>query len=330
MTAARVDELRNARRIPQVALQKYNNLRSRNADVLICAFEGNQDVIFYDAAFSQVVQNIKYTSMVCKGKDQVLGLRSLLSKNLAAETDSVAYFVDRDYDDLKGQEPSSNLYCTPAYSIENFLVSQETLIKFLRCEYGCFDEDAEEDVNNICKLFEERMHEFMDAMRTPNRLLHYARSVGLSIGSVENDIKKYVRITLSKVESATLDCDLYKLIGFTAPPDVNSLAKYETEFDCLEPMFRWRGKFVYLFFKKFLAEVKEDRGRRPPTYFKQRAAISFDPAGEITRTIVATIQLPDCMVEFIKNIFQATLVLQRMSVLKKQNLKLCALQHPLQ
>ena len=56
----RIDRMRASRAAPAVALQEYNNLRSKIPGKLIFSFEGFEDVIYYWS----VVEKIKFSAFV--------------------------------------------------------------------------------------------------------------------------------------------------------------------------------------------------------------------------------------------------------------------------
>lgn len=299
MSDLRVVQMRDARRIPQVALQRYNALRSKNAGRLVCAFEGAEDVTFYEVAFRRVRDDLSHSALVCNGKDQVLGLRSLLRSNVAAANDPVAFFIDHDFDGFKGHADGADIYCTPTYSIENMCVDVDVLTSLLRAEFKCSDESADDDIRAITGIFEARKAEFLAAMEFPNRMLFYARRTRVKLAPVENDLRKYINVSLTQVRPVADAAEMLKLVGFSDAPDLLLVENEAIAFGELDPVNQWRGKFIYSFFRKILSEIKEDRGRRPPTHFAKRANVTFDPASDITRAIASMIKLPTCLISFI-------------------------------
>lgn len=295
MSAERIDSLRAARDKSQIQLQRYNTFRTRHAGQMICAFEGDEDVPFYATMTGKVSTDIRYVPWVCKGKDNVLRLREILARNVAADSHLVRYFIDHDFDGLKGHPPGANLYVTPCYSIENLMVGRATLEELLCAEYKCHDEHAAQDIANIGQLFDQRWQEFIEGMREANRLLFSARIHGVVLGNVDNDIKKYLAIKLDGIAPLASADDVHSLIGYSSAPDAGHLAASEGAFDALDPLKDWRGKFVFAFFRRFLALLKEDRGTKAPVYFTCRANMSFNPDGDIIRALASTIMVPECL-----------------------------------
>ncbi len=303
MSAERLDALREARQRAPVVLQRYNNLRSRVSGKLVCAFEGPDDVAFYDAMLPRIKADFEHIPFVCSGKDKVLQLREILQRNVAADSKLVLYFIDRDFDGSKGHDEGSDLYITPCYSIENLIVGSAMLTRLLRGEYRCNDEHAETDVAAICQLFEERLAEFHAAMHEVNFLLFFARKNMLRLASIDNDIRKYISISLATISLKVNTAEIAKLLGYDAAPDPAALQPLASDFAMLNPLLDWRGKFLFAFFRKFLAAIREDRGTKKPNipqHFKGRADVNFQPEGDIVRNLASMINVPDCLRRFIE------------------------------
>lgn len=298
MSAARIEKLRAGRNNEQVQLQSYNNFRSRQGGKLVCAFEGHDDVTFYETMFGKISANIRYVPYVCLGKDKVLQLRQILARNVASDSHLMRYFIDHDFDGLKGQPFDDNLYVTPCYSIENLLVGQAVLEGLLRAEYRCHDEYAAQDVAVIGKLFEDRVSEFISCMRDVNCWLHSARTQGIILGEMKDDIEKYLRISLKAITTNAQAGELQVLIGYASAPDVTKLTASLPAFEALDPMKDWRGKFWFAFFRKFLKLLKDDRGTKNPQYFTQKAGMSFNADCDIIRSLASMIAVPQCLHQF--------------------------------
>lgn len=293
----RVEQMRQGRNIPQVTLQRYNQLRSRCPGRIICAFEGFDDVTFYDVMFKRIA-SFEYVPLVCKGKDKVLDLRVLLARNTAEDSDKVRYFVDHDFDGLKGHSPGGDLYCTPSYSFENLLVSRNVLESLLRSEYRCSDENGDLDIRKIGEIFGARLAEFIEYIREANHLIYLARITGVRLKEIQEDLKKYVLIRLDCIVPATDPEELPALVGYEYAPQAADLLTCVGAFNELDPVLHWRGKFLFAFFRKFLAELKEDRGSNLPKYFTQRSNMNFSPGSDVVRPLASMIPVPECLRAF--------------------------------
>jgi hypothetical protein len=302
MSEDRTEKLRKAREIPQVELQKYHLLRSKNGTKLICAFEGHDDVTFYDTIFNNINPNIKYAPFVCNGKDKVLALRDILARNVASDAALVRFLVDADFDGLKGKLPGSDIYLTPCYSIENLLVGRPILEKLLRGEFRCHDEHGDADIENIGNLFELRLTEFNACMREANQLLFFARTTDIKLAPIDDKLTaKYLSMSLKPITVVGSHAQLCTLLGYENPPDASALSVCKQAFDLLDPSMDWRGKFLFAFFRKFLSHIKDDRGTKTPVHFKKKGNMTFSPENDIIRTLTTLIAVPECLRAFVSN-----------------------------
>lgn len=294
------ERMRSARDRGVVALQRYNTLRATHPEIPVLALEGDDDPIFYQTSIRAIESTFEWKPLVCKGKDHVLSLRALLKRNLDSDANKTFYLIDNDFDGTKGHSIGPDLYVTPTYSIENFLVTENALRELLVGEYKCSDGD--ETVECIVTIFLERLDEFNEAMRLANQALHHCRTQGIKANSVENKIKKYVRIDLSKIEIRYTVEDLPRLVGVAENFHISQLEHTKINFELLDPIQNWRGKYLMAFFIEFLALLQEDRCQKEPTYFRGKRPINFNPKTSIVRTLSSICPPPTSLRTFIAGI----------------------------
>ncbi len=294
------DRMRAARERGVVFLQGYNTLRSKYPGNVVLAVEGDDDPIFYKTSIRAINPALGWVPFVCYGKDNVLSLRALLERNTDVDALNTYFMVDKDFDQLKGHDPSPNLYCTPVYSIENLMVTSSVFEELLIGEYKCAAES--DDVAKLKAVFEARLLEFFEAMALANRALHFCRVKGVGSGSVDNRIKQYVAISLDGVSAKYDKDDLGRLVGLPEDVDISSCADTYAAFLTLEPMNDWRGKFILLFFVEFLAQLQEDRCTAKPKMFGQRRKVTFNPKSSIVRVLSSMIVPPPCLAHFVERI----------------------------
>jgi len=294
------DRMRAARQKGVVALQGYNTLRSKYPGKIVLAVEGDDDPIFYKTSIRAINPAFEWTPLVCKGKDKVLSLRVLLGRNTDVDALNTYFMVDKDFDQLKGHDPSPNLYCTPVYSIENLLVTTGVFQELLIGEYKCGAES--DDIEKLTAVFAARLIEFFEAMALANRALHFCRVKGVKSGSVDNRIKQYVAISLDGVSAKYDEEDLGELVGLPEGVDIRSCEDTDTAFSTLDPLNDWRGKFTLFFFVEFLAQLQEDRCIAEPKMFEERRKITFNPKSSIVRILSSMIVPPPCLARFVERI----------------------------
>lgn len=292
------DRMRAARERGVVALQSYNILRSKVSEGVIIALEGGDDPIYYSTTIKMANPDFHWTPLVCNGKDHVLALRELISRNLGETIGKTFFIVDKDFDGLKAYGPHDNTYCTPGYSFENCLVSDHVLIQLLAGEFRC--EPMGDEIACVVECFHQRLGEFLDAIRLANQTLHYCRIKGLRSGSVENKIRKYVKVTLESVTQQYDVGDLPTLVGLPEEEGTDGLSGTSAQFDALRPVEDWRGKFLMGFFIEFLSHLQEDRGKSTPQFFNSRKSISFSPRSSIVRVLSSITGPTDCLKDFVE------------------------------
>lgn len=309
MSTGKIEKMREARESPVVILQEYNTFRSNCAKALVCCFEGFDDVSFYSVVFRMVRPTLLFKPFVCKGKGRVLKLRDILSRNQTHVSDLNVFFIDKDFDGLRGYASGDDLYCTETYSFENLLVTENVLERLLITEFRCVNEDAS-DIPVIMDLFRKRYDEFVLAMRIANAILFFCRKNQVATKGLENKIERYVKVSLSSVTSLACFDATVLLLGIKSdanrdgkiPVTEQAVESTKEEFELIPPYTGWRGKFAYGFFIKFLSALKEDRGGACPTYFSQRAKMQFDPRGNIISALATSINIPDSLRNFITKI----------------------------
>lgn len=294
------DRMRKARSRDVVVLQEYNTLRSKFPGIVIIAVEGDDDPIYYQTSIRAVRPDLSWVPFVCSGKDRVLALRVQLARNSDADAGKTFFVVDKDFDGLKGHEPGENLYCTPGYSIENALISISVFEELLLGEFRCSPKSVE--IDSLKSLFKDRLNEFLIAIKLANKALHYCRTKRVRSGSVENQIKKYVKVTLDLVEARYDERDLTSLVGLPEDVLISQLAETEAEFEALDPMNDWRGKYILAFFVELLAQLQEDRCAAQPQKFEKKRKVSFNPRSSIVRNLSSIVRPPNCFEEFVMKI----------------------------
>ncbi|WP_339486890.1 DUF4435 domain-containing protein [Pseudomonas sp. RL_5y_Pfl2_70] len=292
-----VASLRQARHIPQVALQQYMVLRSKALDDFVCVFEGQEDYPYYDTIFRKIRDDFSFKPLIVNGKDQVLGLRNLLLQRESPAEKKVAYFIDRDFDGYKNSQPSENIYCTDGYSIENNLCSVSILPPLLASEYLCHKYEEDDRIPLIVAVFRERLAEFSSLMRETNRIIYFARQNSIRLQGVENQITKYLDISLGSITSK--EGSKLELLGWPEEVDPGIIPCEIPDFEQLHSIKDWRGKFVLGVFVELLHHLKNDRCSNAPSLFSRKSGMKFNPKGEIIRTLAILSPVPTCLRSFI-------------------------------
>jgi hypothetical protein len=288
--------MRNARKIPHVALANYNIIRGKNPNQLICVFEGADDLPYYETNFLRVASDVSFSPLIAKGKDQVLGLRELLSKRPSKDI-KLRYFVDRDYDNLKEHPEGDDIYCTEGYSIENHIISNDALRRLLISEYKCGIDTDHEALATTEAEYNNRLEIFIEIMKPVNRAIFYARKESVRLACIEDKLSSYMHFDHDEIRPT--ENDIFTLIGWPAEISKDNISQHDVMFSQLDPTLQWRGKFIYGFFIKMLKLLKDDRTSDAPRYFSKKAGMKFDPNGELIRSLTSMSTIPGSLTEFI-------------------------------
>ncbi len=124
---ALLDDMRKSRDVAAVLKTRLAQLKSGAPDVPVFAFEGPDDKFVYYAWVGRIDRDVRYEPFICNGKAGVLELRRIVRRDLGDIGKGVYFFVDRDFDDLRGEDPWDDLFMTDRYSVENYLVDDQHL-----------------------------------------------------------------------------------------------------------------------------------------------------------------------------------------------------------
>jgi len=290
-----IEKMRASRNNPQVALISYTTVRGKNPEKLICVFEGYEDLPYYETVFNRVGNATAFTSIIAKGKDQVLALRQAL-KNNHYQDNKVRFFVDQDFDGLKGHSVGDDIYVTEGYSIENHLADAGILSSILNSEFKCCADENEDTIKNVNALFDEFLAAFFEIMRPVNQAIFYARTHNVKLKNIEDRIGEYFLFTLERIVDK--NSNHFDLIGWPAGLD-RDVSSVESVFSKMDPHMQWRGKFIFELFVKFLSQLKSDRTSDAPKIFPKKAGVKFDPNGEIIRTLASLSTIPPSLSVFV-------------------------------
>jgi len=297
-----VSRLRKARGSQHNLLRKVIMAKSKPKKLPVLVVEGSDDVTFYMTMINKVRGDYELEYIVADGKKNVLGLRTLVNSNRTGDLSDVKFAVDRDFDELQGHTPGGDIYCTPTYSIENMLVCRRNLNNLLLAEFRCSRDDSADSILNLLTLYDERHREFCSVFHEANRMIFYARNSGVKLNGIEDKVNKYVNIKLHAVTSKVGSGEIATLVGYPEAPSDMELSKIDCDFQKLTPNVDWRGKFFIDFFRTILAQLKEDRCQKKPTYFEKKQTVSFEPGKDMFRMLSSMTNPPECMKDFIFSI----------------------------
>jgi Protein of unknown function (DUF4435) len=292
-----IERMRESRKSPAVLKVALSHLRSRKPEVIVFIFEGVDDLGVYEVWVARIRSQLEYELLPGKGKDQLLAFRDMLGEDKTGLSTRVFFFLDRDFDGLKGRASGPDVFVHDCYSIENILVSNETLDSLLRDEFRCtVDVDTRK---RILDLFTDLRGSFHRAIKDVTIRIYAARKSGIDIGNLTKAITKYVRVEL---------LDVYRLPN-TSPEEFIKVsdgsrtlntAQFSEEFEKLIPQQDYRGKYEMQMFVKWMNLLSEDRCSTAPRVFDARAgSIGNIQSALSLRSLATRSPLPDGLVKFV-------------------------------
>ncbi len=305
MASTVLSRARDSRTSPAVLKARVIAIRSRDANIWIFVYEGADDVGVYEEWIRAIDEQLAFEPVVGSGKDQVLGLRANLQKSQSSLHFRTLYFIDKDFDGLKGRVPGPDLFCTKRYSIENYVVCEEALRSILLDELRCANDgnDPGRAVEQFCLSYDD----FLRTMREVNLRIFAARRSSIRLSAIEDRIHKYVDVNLTNSIIKFKQVDLETLVPAVPRQHIDITLPIETEFNNLDPRHGYRGKFAYGFFRSWVELLAQDRRAAGPRLFAQQSARTTFSANILTlRSLASRMKVPMELRAFIMRATQGT------------------------
>ena len=295
-----LDTLRAARERPAVLKMRLASLKSSHPDALVFALEGPADVSVYSHWIQRLNPQIQYEPFPCNGKWQVLQFREMLRRDLGGLAKKVYFFIDRDFDDYRTYGPDPNTFMTDQYSVENYVVTREVLEELLKDEFQCHAAPCVR--SRLLDEFDARLTEFLNATRSLNFRLFIARRKNFALTkTIPQRVNAIANVTLESVKPTTTPID--DIIAFQGAIDDDEQASLTQEFNSFDPQTRYRGKFAYLFFLKWLEQLATERRSERSERFSAIARTHSVNMAAITLGLLASRSaIPDGLNDFLGSI----------------------------
>lgn len=267
--------------------------------------EGHDDVTFVDAVLGRFNPAARSSSATynSKGKQNVLVLFDLVNESLELNSEEYWFFIDADFDGRRGRSHHAQLWMTPTYSFENLLVSAEVLEALLTAEYRCNDVAGAQDLENVrLNYFEHFLSSYKSVLKFPNLCAYFCMKNGIATHSHDNTITRLISVDFPDLTLSISEEEILAAMPKGDALDRAAVEEYAIEFDAMNPLLNWRGKFLYAGFLSFLEELKRDRGSKAPQYFSNRQSMSFNPRTDAVRALTSVASLPESLISFARSI----------------------------
>ena len=285
---------------PAVLLTKVFSFRSGEENVPIIIFEGKTDIGPYEVWFKRINGDFVYKPILAEGKKQALEFRSHVMSTESKFLESIYFVVDKDFDSLRGEVKTGNIFCTDKYSVENYLVSEGVLRSILNDEFECHDEEV--TVDNIILGFNAQIQRFCELMADVNFRLFLAAQCNIKKESTGSRLSPYIVFSLQDIEKVYSDDDLVHLIPLDREPTPEEIEQSRILFAEVEdPKSEYRGKFLLSFFLGWIDLLSVAR-RNGDIYFNAPTQFSFSRASLTLRSLASRSEMPAELPNFLGSI----------------------------
>jgi hypothetical protein len=263
-----VQKLIRARDNRSVLKTRLLTLDAKLSGEPIFAFEGRDDREAYSAWIRRVDGQLTYEPFECGNKKKTLDLFDLVEVDKSGLKGRVFFFVDRDFDDLQGREVDPSVFLTTRYSVENYLVDTQTLDDILKVELHCHE--APDVRKTVLDLFDTVYSEFLSVTASANERLFIARQLGIKTNPCPNSIQELASVSLGTVTSGSKQP--HEIVQYETEPDTEAVKHLIKKFAVLDPKQRYRGKFSFMFFKKWIEILSCERRATCSDLFPDKTA----------------------------------------------------------
>lgn len=298
----RIETLRRARNAPHVTFASY--LKTRHRFEVMLVFEGIECPTVYMGWVSHTLIGIRTGHLIAQGKRNVLELRDIVRRNSETAEDVIGYIVDRDYDLTPAVDAHSDVYVTGGYAVENELIERSTVERFMSAHFGIVDANDVEDVARALDLYEDLILKYFLSTYLPHKVVFVCRRLSIRC-TPGSDASSFIDWTWGSDEVSPRTTDLAELLEIlkvdeTQVPRLLAALEDDSEFDTLDPMSEWRGKYHLSFVRRFLVGIAGARrdGTMP---FRNRGRVITDPASPSLMSVLASqVQTPQRLRVFLR------------------------------
>jgi len=268
--------------------------------------EGVDDVGVYET-WLQPFANGEFINIVPgSGKEQLLGFRKILKNDQTGLSESIYFFVDKDYDGLQGQELGADIFCTEGYSVENYLGTMLVCKSIIRDELRI--DVTSELFSQLVFLFERALTSLLSELYHINLYIYCCRILGVKLNQNIPHLTELFSISLTGV--TPID-DLTTLINdkLSASREITrgEMQEISSVFSAFNNAHASRGKFIFQFFKKWFHCLSEEIASHPNgSFIQEKVKTKFSPSIITHRSCAARSERPEGFSNFASSAFYSS------------------------
>jgi len=299
-----IERAREGRKSPATLKLKLSQLRSRFNDHPVLILEGVDDIGPYETWINRVSDSTLFKFLPGEGKEQLLGLRTLLTRDETGLRSRVFFAVDRDFDDLIGHDPGSDVFCTDRYSVESYLFADKVVASVFRDEFRLAEHS--EDFDLVMGLYRDLVRTLIEAITPLNFYIYSCRRLGVRFKNPIPKVNTFVFIHVDRIHSIITSELLESELPTIIPIPSERLDNLRDDFQQLEPVSRYRGKFYIQFLYKWLETLAEEARKPSGVVFNNSLSIKFSTASMTLRSLAARSDMPSGFSDFVLGMQSST------------------------
>lgn len=299
-----VQRAREERKSPAALKVRLSQLRSRFQELPILVLEGVDDVGPYEAWINRIADHRTLKMLTGAGKQQLLGLRTLLQRDETGLRARVFFAVDRDFDDLLGQAPGPDIFCTDRYSVENYVIDEHVVASVLRDEFRL--EEGSADFDAAVQAYRNALTELTQALAPVNFRIYCCRRMAVRLLAVVPDVRRLAKINACRVEANITSQLLDDVLPIASELPREAIDELHNEFIKLEPRLRHRGKFFFQFLVAWTERLADEARNPTEAVLKSRLDIKFSSTSLTLRSLCSRTETPVGFRDFVTTMVAPT------------------------
>ena len=304
----RVNKLKELAQAPSVKFMEFMRASSKNADTVICIFEG-EDEKYYSQRLTTCLNSLEWRGINAGGKKNVISLFNSISNHPIYKESRFLCFIDKDFEDWWVNPCPEKIYQTPCYSVENLYMSELVFKRVLSSEFQITEfNESRHEFDRCIKLFLKLKSEYFQ-IATPFNITLKAFRI------MQRDEKEAIVVNANNIKINKI-IDL-SFAGVVAAYDINnplSLFREAVDKNICTHAFaeaaatlkigseenEFRGKQNADFFRLFLSVLKSDRVSDAPVFFSQKKPVKLNLSRDnFISELSQYAKTPDCLVAFL-------------------------------
>jgi hypothetical protein len=306
-----VDYLRSEATTDSVAFTEFVLKYKKNVDTLYCFFEGYEDRAYYPIRIKNISSCNRVIDIVCGGKSDVLKVYQLIRNNVHYKNIKAGFFVDKDFDP---NDQLEGIYVTPTYSIENFYLDHQAIEGVLMTEFKISNIDADYNIcinlyNNLLTKFNSQIvliNAWLSCQadyRNENKLTTRL-NIDKKTKSLFDKVVKADMTDVNKIAIIDSQEEIEKLFYDSPTIDVDVVCQRVVEFENIEHVKHFRGKFYIRFLESFLLRLQSISGAdNSPFRKKYSCSLRFEST-TICSLLSQYAVTPNCLKRYIIEVSQ--------------------------